>query len=124
MNTSAQAPSRKIAVRSELERLYRALTIEHEHAAGDIHFRSSDLDQVRSLYNAQLFLIAAQTQTVKLLASEASRTEALLAVRELVSNFEREMLDGWSKRHFRASEAMARALTLMVAAETSIRTSA
>lgn len=124
MSTLAQAPSRKIAVRSKLEQLYRALTTEHEYASGDIHLKSSDLDQVRSLYNAQRFLIAAQAETVNLLASEASRTEALLAVRELVSNFEREMLDQWSKRHFRASEAMARALTLMVAAETSIGTSA
>src|SRR5689334_14339469 len=123
MNVGLLTTSAGRGPRTELERLLRALSKENDRASGSLHFGSTNWEQVETLHNALLLLMAAQGEILKLLASAPTPTEALTVVNRLASTLRTEMLMRWSLRQFRASEALARILTLVVEAEIGIRSS-
>ena len=120
MNVGAVTASAEWDVRSELERLWRALSKEQNHAAGSLHFLSTNWEELEALHNALMLLESVRAETLKLLASLPTPTETLTVINTLASTLRAEMLTRWDLRQFRASEAVARILVLILDAEIGI----
>jgi hypothetical protein len=120
MNSSHNSFSTAALRRGVLTRLSVGLVFEQDRANGDLHFRSTDFEQVQALYRALAALTAAHSETVRLIASEAAPGEVMTVMNQLAAKVATNIAEEWQLRHFRAAEFLTRTENLILAAGESL----